>query len=397
MGAGDRRAASRIRTVEDARRGARRRVPRPVFDYIDGAAEAEVTMRANRAALEAMRFVPRMAATEGAPGPDLTTTVLGTPLAFPVVLAPVGFTRAMHPEGDVAGARAAAAAGTVFTLSTMTGHTMGEVAAASTGAAPWFQLYPLGGRDRAEVLVDRARDAGFSGLVVTVDTQFPGNRERDLRHGVGMPLRLDARNALRFAPRVAGHPRWLLDAARDRFSFELTNAQGLGTPERPMSVDDALVQWLFAPLRWEDLAVLRRRWDGALVVKGVLGAGDARRAVGCGADAVVVSNHGGRQLDGAPASMPALAEVVAACGDEVEVLVDGGIRRGSDVVRALALGARGVMVGRAWAYGLAAAGEPGVSAVLSILRADVDRTLRLLGCPSVAALDRSFVRVPDGW
>lgn len=398
MGVGDRRAAGKIRTVEDARRGARRRVPRVVFDYIDGGAETEGTMRANRTAFESVQFVPRMAATEGTPGPELSTTVLSTPLAMPVVLAPVGFTRVMHPQGDVAGARAAAAAGTVFTLSTMSGHPMDEVAAArGTGPPSWFQLYPLGGRQRADVLVGRAEAAGFTGLVVTVDTQYPGNRERDLRHGSGLPQHLDVRTAFRLAPRVAGHPRWLLDVVRDRFRLQIVNSRGLGTLERPLTPQEAIIEWMFAPLRWEDIAAIRRRWRGKMLVKGVLTAEDARRSVDCGADAVVVSNHGGRQLDGAPATMPALVEVVEACGGEVEVLVDGGIRRGSDVVRALALGARAVMVGRAWAYGLAAAGQPGVSAVLSVLRADIDRTLRLLGCPSVSALDRSFVRIPGDW
>ena len=384
--------------MEDARRGASRRVPSVVFDYIDGGAETEVTLRANRSAFESVRFVPRMAATEGVPGPDLATTVLGTRLAMPVILAPVGFTRVMHPSGDVAGAGAAAAAGTLFTLSTMSGHPMAEVAAAAAaGPPPWFQLYPLGGRQRADVLVGRAETAGFAGLVVTVDTQFPGSRERDLRHRVGMPQRLDLKTAVRLAPQVVTHPRWLTAAARDRFRFEIVNARGLGTPEQPLSPEGAMVDWLFGPLRWEDIAALRSRWRGPLIVKGVLTGDDARRAVGCGADAVVVSNHGGRQLDGAPATLPALVEVVAACGEQTEVLVDGGIRRGADVVRALALGAKAVLVGRAWAYGLAAAGQPGVSTVLSLLRADLDRTLRLLGCPSVAALDRSFVRIPGDW
>jgi len=400
MGRGDQRTARRIQTVSDARRLARRRVPAVVFDYIDGGAESERTMLANLEALASVDFVPRMAVTSGTPGPDLTTTVLGTPLAIPVILAPVGFTRSMHPAGDVAGARAAAAAGTVFTLSSMSGHPMEEVASAYRDRAgeqggAWFQLYALGGRRGAEQLVERAQEAGYTTLVVTVDTQIVGSRERDLRHGASIPLRLDARTMLRFAPKVAAHPRWLLDAVGDRFHFEIVNAASLGTPEHPVSADDALIQWVLSPVTWDDFTWIRRRWRGPLVAKGVLTAADARRALDAGADAVVVSNHGGRQLDGAPATMPALVEVVDAVGDRAEVLVDGGIRRGSDVVRAMALGARAVMVGRPWVYGLAAAGEPGVTRVLSLFRTGVDRTLRLMGCPSVQALDRSWVRAHD--
>ncbi|MHB8220849.1 MAG: alpha-hydroxy acid oxidase [Acidimicrobiales bacterium] len=400
MGVGEQRTARRIQTVGDARRLARRRVPAVVFDYIDGAAESERTMRSNEKALAAIDFVPQMAVTSGTPGPDLTTTVLGASLAMPVIVAPVGFTRSMDPAGDVAGARAAAAAGTVFTLSSMSGHPMEEVAAsyrdrAGEQGAAWFQLYALGGRRGAEQLVERAQEAGYTTLVVTVDTQIVGSRERDLRHGASIPLRLDSRTMLRFAPKVVAHPRWLFDAARDRFRFEIVHAASLGTPDHPLSTDDALIQWVLSPVTWDDFDWIRRRWSGPVVAKGVLTAADAHRAIESGATGVVVSNHGGRQLDGAPATMPALVDVVDAVGDRTEVLVDGGIRRGSDVVRAMALGARAVMVGRPWVYGLAAAGEPGVSRVLSILRTGIDRTLRLMGCPSVRALDRHWVRVHD--
>ena len=422
MGIGARRAAGRIKTVEDARRMARRRVPRMVFDYIDGAAETEGTMRANRQAIEAVTFVPRMAATEGVPGPDLATSVLGVPVAMPVLVSPVGFTRGMEPGGDVAGARQAAAAGTVFTLSSMSGQTMEEVAAAYAEGARrvaggadasaaddgraaaddragglWFQLYKLGGREGAERLVARAERAGFTTLVLTVDTQIPGNRERDLRHGVSIPLRMDARTIARFAPKVLTHPRWLYDEARDGFASSIVNTRETGTDTPERTDDAALVQWILEPAHWDDLAWIRQAWAGPVLVKGVLGGDDARRALDLGATGLIVSNHGGRQLDGAPATMPALVEVLEAVGDRAEVLVDGGIRRGSDVIRAVGLGARAAMIGRAWAYGLAAAGEPGVARVLSILRTDMDRTLRLLGCPSVAALDRSYVKFPGDW
>lgn len=396
MGVGERRAQARIGTVADARRLARRRVPGPVWDYLEGGAGAETTLRANVDAFEEVMVRPRVAASVGMPPPDLRTTVLGTEVSMPLLLSPVGFTRMMDPAGDVAAAGAAGAAGTVFTLSSMSGHTIAEVAAAATGPA-WFQLYFLGGRTGAEQLVDRAKAAGYRALVVTVDTPVPGNRERDLRHGLSPPLRLDRRTIAKMAPRVLPHPRWLLDAARDRFQLELVNASSLDVDGVAMSSADALLHWLASPARWEDFTWLRAQWDGPVVAKGILTADDARRAVDAGADAVVVSNHGGRQLDSVSASLTALVEVVMAVGGQVEVLVDGGVRRGADVVKAVALGARAAMAGRAWAYGLAAAGRPGVDKVLAVLRQDIDRTMRLAGAATVADIDRTLVRVPAEW
>jgi L-lactate dehydrogenase (cytochrome) len=390
------RALATLRTVEDARRLARRRLPDVVFDYIDGAAETERTMAANRAAFETLGFVPEMAVPGRASAPSLATTVLGTELSLPIVLAPVGFTRAMAPGGDVAGAAAAKAARTLFTLSSMSGHTMEAVAAAANGPV-WFQLYGLGGRTGAEQLVRRARANGFTALVVTVDTPIPGNRERDLHHGVSLPLRLTRETAIRFAPQALRHPRWLLDFARDRFSMELALAAGLGSADAPMSVDEAVVRWVLEPVSWDDFGWLAEAFGGPVLAKGVLSAADARRAVDAGATGVVVSNHGGRQLDSVPASLVALREVVREVGGEVEVLVDGGVRRGSDVAKALALGARAVLVGRPWAFGLAAAGERGVTRVLEVLRGELDRTMRLLGVDDVHDLDARHVSVPESW
>ncbi|HTT86356.1 MAG TPA: alpha-hydroxy acid oxidase [Acidimicrobiales bacterium] len=382
--------------MADARRLARRRVPGPVWDYLEGGAGAETTLRANMAAFEQVQLRPRVAAAAGTPAPDLTTTVLGAEVSMPLLLGPVGFTRMMDPAGDVAAAGAAAAAGTLLTLSSMSGHAIAEVAAAAAGPL-WFQLYFLGGRAGAEQLVDRARRAGYRALVVTVDTPVPGNRERDLRHHLAPPLRLDRRTVVKMAPRVLPHPRWLVDAARDRFRLDLVNASSLLLDGKAMSSAEALLYWLGSPARWEDFAWLRRLWEGPIVAKGVLTGDDARRAVDVGVDGVVVSNHGGRQLDGVAPSVAALVEVVAAVGDQVEVFVDGGVRRGTDVVKALALGARAAMVGRAWAYGLAAAGRPGVDRVLTLLRQDIDRTMRLAGAASVAEIDETLVRVPRGW
>ena len=312
-------------TVEDTGRLARRRVPRAVWDYIDGGAGAESTLRANRTSIEAVQFRPRVGVTKGVPGPELATSVLGFEVAMPILMSPIGFTRMMDPLGDVAAARAAGKAGTIFTLSSMSGHTMDEVMSAATGPA-WFQLYFLGGRPGAEKLVARARDAGFSALAVTLDTQLPGNREREQRVGLHPPLKLDRRTMKKMAPQVAVRPRWLLDAAHDRFQLSLVNAASLGTPGQPMSSADALFHWIASPPTWEDFTWIRELWSGPILAKGIVTGDDARRAVDSGADAIIVSNHGGRQLDDVPAGLPALVEVVDAVGGQVEVLVDGGFR-----------------------------------------------------------------------
>jgi isopentenyl diphosphate isomerase/L-lactate dehydrogenase-like FMN-dependent dehydrogenase len=373
----------RIKTVEHAHEFARRRLPAPVFDYIEGAAGAEITARQNRQEIEDARFTPAMAT--GLAPRDLSTTVLGQSLSMPIILGPVGFTRSMHPHGDVAGARAAAAAGTVLCQSSMSGHTIEEVAAA-TDHPGWFQLYNLGGREGAEQLVARAQAAGCPVLMVTIDTPVPGNRERDLRYGASLPVRVNRRTIRAMAPYVAVRPRWLMDVARDHFSLSLANAVGLRREGRELTEDEALVYWVVEPFRWVDLARIRAMWPGRLLIKGVLSGDDARRALDLGADGVAVSNHGGRQLDQVAASLTALTEVVAAVGSRTEVLVDGGFRRGSDVAVALCLGARAVLLGRAWVYGLAAAGQPGVSRVLDAVRADLARTAQLLGVGSLADL-----------
>ena len=391
----DDRVAERITSVPHARVVASRRVPAPVRGYVEGGAGNERTLEANLAAVQAVRFRPRVGAASGAP-PDLSTTVLGTPVSMPVLLGPVGFTRMMHPQGDVAGAMAAAAAGTVFTHSSMSGHTMEEVLAASAGPA-WFQLYFLGGRAGAARLVGRAQDLGYSGMVVTLDTAIPGDRRRESRYGLSPPLRLDRTTVQRMAPYALLRPRWLADVARDGFFLDLVNAQGHSIDAQPMGEQEALIRWLGEPATWDDLEWIAQRFEGPVIAKGIMTADDARRAVDAGADGLVVSNHGGRQLDGSPATFAVLEEVVDAVGDEIEVLVDGGIRSGADVVRAVALGARAALVGRAWAYGLCAAGRPGVERVLALLRQDIDRTLRLLGVASIDEVDRSLVDVPVDW
>jgi L-lactate dehydrogenase (cytochrome) len=290
----------------------------------------------------------------------------------------------------VAAARAAGKAGTAYTLSTISGHRLEDVKAASAGPV-WYQLYIVGGREAAEEAIARARVAGFSALVVTVDTPIGGMRERDIRNGTLELLNGPPWSKLPFLPQLLAHPGWLTHFLLDGGVPTLPNVVIPG--RGPMLLDDARSALSRTAVTWADLSWIRDVWRGPILIKGILTGDDARRAIDEGAAGVVVSNHGGRQLDGAPATMRVLPEVVAAVNGRAVVLMDGGVRRGGDVVKALCLGARAVLVGRAYAYGLGAAGEAGVTRALEILRADLERTLKLLGCPSIAALDRSYVDV----
>ncbi len=391
----DVRTARRINSVERAQQLAHRRVIVPVENYIEGAAGHETTLRSNMAAVRSVQFVQRIGVTSGM-APDLRTTVLGTEVSMPVLLSPVGFTRMMHTSGDVAGAAAAGSAGTVFTLSSMSGHSMEEVVGASAGPL-WFQLYFLGGREGARHLVADARRLGFSAVVVTMDTQIPGDRRRESLYGLSPPLKLDPSTVTRMIPFVLRRPRWLLDQVVGGLQLELVNAVRPRPDGSTPTASEALLQWILEPPTWDDLSWIKEEFGGHVVVKGVLDADDARRAVDHGASAVIVSNHGGRQLDGVPATFAALPEIVHAVGERAEVLVDGGVRSGADVVRAVGLGARAAMIGRAWAYGLCAAGRPGVDQILSLFRQDMDRTLRLLGADSLSDVGDSLVRPPRGW
>ena len=385
-------ASPRVVCVEDLRSLARRRVPRAVFDYLDGGAEGEITLRENCRAFEEVTFRPRHAVA--VPGCDFRTRVLGFDLALPFLLAPVGYSRLMHPGGEVVAAREAGRAGTAYILSTISGHRLEDVKAGSTGPV-LYQLYLLGGRAAAEAAIERARLAGFGGLVVTIDTPVSGIRERDHRNGMKELIGGSFLEKLPFLPNVLAHPAWLTSFLLDDGLRSLPNV--VIPNEGPMQLLDVSAALASSAVTWADLRWIRECWRGPIVIKGVLTGEDARRAVDEGAAAISVSNHGGRQLDSVPASLRALPEVVAAVNGQVEVWMDGGIRRGPDIVKALCLGARAVLCGRAYAYGLAAAGDAGVARAIEILRADLDRTLRLLGCPSVAALDRSYVNVPKSW
>jgi len=364
-------------------------VPRALFDYIDGGAEDEVTMRENARAFEEVTFRPRMGvSTED---PRTSTTLLGTPLSMPVILAPCGLVRFMHPDGAPGVARAAAAQGTVSVLSTVAGTSLEDVAAASPGPN-WFQLYAPGGAPQGEQLVERAQRAGYTGLVVTLDTPALGHRERDVRHGVAQPFRFTAGSASRLAAQFAVRPRWLAGTVRDVITSRRAHAAAAGKGQETPTA--RLVAMGASPFSWDDVSTIRRQWSGLLAVKGILCADDARRAVDSGVDIVIVSNHGGRQLDGAPATLRVLPRIVDALGDTAPVVLDSGVRRGSDVIKAVAAGAAAVMIGRAYLYGLAACGEPGVRRILEILRSEMVRTLGLMGCPSVSDLDRSWLELP---
>lgn len=388
-------AAQRIRrphaviNVEDARRVAWRKLPRAVFDYVDGGAEDEVTLADNRRAFADVRFRPTMAVD--VPAPVLRTTLLGTAVDVPIVFAPCGLMGTVHPDAEPAVARVAQQTGTIAAFSTYTSTTLERIAAASS-SPKWFQLYFLGGRSGAERLVDRAAAAGYSALVLTVDTNVAGSRERDLRNGVSYPVRAGIREAMRFGPQVAVRPGWLYRFVRAGFPLEVANAAPVpGIDDRGGEPIDTAGSIFDAPPTWGDLEWIRERWQGPIVIKGILTGDDARRAVDAGADAVVVSNHGGRQLDGVPGTMRVLPEVVDAVGGRVEVMLDGGVRRGSDVAKALALGARAVLIGRPYIYGLGAGGERGVARVMQVLTDELTRTLQLLGCASVADLGPQWV------
>ena len=385
-------SSSNVINIADLRRIAEQRVPKVVFDYLDGGAEGEVTLRENCRAFEKVLFRPRQAVAFGKC--DLRVRVLGHELAFPAMLAPVGYSRMMHPGGEVAAARAAGEAGTGYILSTISGHKLENVKAATPGPA-WYQLYLIGGREAAEGAIERARKAGFSALVITVDTALAGLRERDPRNGMKELLSASVFAKIPFLPQVLVHPGWLTSFLLDGGLPKLENIVLPG--QGPMPLMDVNAGLARSAVTWADLTWIRQSWNGPIVIKGILIADDARRAADEGAAAVVVSNHGGRQLDCVSPTIQALPEIVAAVHDQVEVLMDGGVRRGSDIVKAISMGARAVLVGRAYAYGLAAAGLAGVRRALEILRTDVERTLRLLGCQSIEELDRSYVEYPCEW
>lgn len=388
---------ARRRSWETWRAAARRRVPRMIFDFVDGAAEDEVTRRRNRAAFDDIAFVGRV--LTGVGDRDLRTTVLDEALSLPLILAPTGMNRASHRSGEVAAARAAADAGIVSVLAGTSSASAEEVAAAAP-RPQWYQLYLYEDRARMLAKLETAKRLGYSTLVVTVDGVAAGNRERDVRNRLAIPIRVRpgmVLDALR-------HPRWLFGYlfGPPMVSVELAGRQGFWSrvfPGRNPSLA-AVMGDMFNPAQtWADIDLLRARWDGPLVIKGIMCAEDARLAVEHGADGIVVSNHGGRQLDALPASIEVLPEIVAEVGDEIAVLLDSGVRRGSDVVKAIALGADACLVGRAWVHALQADGERGVRSLIEDFRVEIDRVMALNGNRTIADIDAAAVRrrIPDSW
>ncbi len=377
-------------TIAEAQRRAERRLPRSVYLAILSGSERGLTLEDNIAAFGELGFAPHIADLAGKR--QMNTVVMGQEISLPVLLSPTGV-QAVHPDGEVAVARAAAARGTAIGLSSMASKPIEEVVAANPQTL--FQLYWSGSRDRIVQRLERAKVAGAVGLIVTLDWSFSHARDWGSPF---IPDHLDLKTMLRFAPEVLRRPRWLAHWARTGSPPELTVPNMVNADEPAPTFFEAYGEWMQTPPpSWDDLRWLRHRWDGPFMLKGVMRVDDARRAVDIGATAISVSNHGGNNLDGTPASVRALAAIVDTVGDSVEVLLDGGIRRGSDVVKAVALGARAVMIGRAYLWGLAANGQPGVENVLDILSSGIDSALLGLGRESVSELERADVLIPPGF
>lgn len=389
------RRRDQLLTVEDYRALAKRRLPRVAFDFVDGGAESEQTERENRRAFEQVWLRPQVGTAVGPP--DLSVKVLGTDIAMPVILGPTGMSRIIDPAGDLAAARAATKADTIFTLATRSGHSLEELAEACEGPL-WFQVYNISGRDSVEDALGRAEKAGYRAIAMTFDTQTGGKRERDLRNGTRQLLGENRIRALPYTPQLFLRPRWFWQRYRDGLIPTTPNVRSAdGTIPRLSTEQRESLNGHRMSIGWSDIDWVRGAWHGPILVKGILTAEDAKRAVDAGVDGIVVSNHGGRQLDCAPPSLAVLPEIVSVAGSHCEIFLDGGIRRGSDVVKALSLGAKAVLIGRPWVYGLGAAGQAGVEGVLSILRSDIARTLELMGCPRVTDLGRSSVKAPREW
>jgi L-lactate dehydrogenase (cytochrome) len=383
------RRLSRAASVADLRRIAERRLPAGVFDYIDGAAEDERTLAANEEAFAATTFRPRV--LRGVEKVDLTSSILGRPLSYPLVLAPTGFTRIADPEGELAVARAAARAQLPYTLSTLGTRSIEEVRAASDGRL-WFQVYAWRDRGLVREMVQRAADANYEALVLTVDTAVLGRRERDVRRGFSLPPTIGPSTIVD----GARHPAWswaFVNSEPIRFANVV--GRDVGDGASPVSLADYINTQFDPALAWDDVDWLRSIWDGAIIVKGIQTVEDAVLAAQRSVDVVCLSNHGGRQLDGAPATLSLVAPVRDAIGDGVELICDGGIRRGSDIAKAVAAGATAAMAGRAYLYALGAAGERGVDRLLEWFHADLVRTLSLLGVATIADLDRSLLHQPN--
>jgi isopentenyl diphosphate isomerase/L-lactate dehydrogenase-like FMN-dependent dehydrogenase len=384
-------ALPRVVNISDLRQIAERRIPRVVFDYLDGGADGEVTLGEACRVYDRVMFRPQGAVAF--PECNLRVRVLGMDLELPFLLGPVGSSRLFHPGGEMAAAHAAGEAGTAYIQSTLSGHRLEDSNAATRGPM-CYQLYLLGGRAAAEKAIERCRNAGIHALFVTIDTPVSGMRERDFRNNIKQLLARNASSIAPFLSQFVTHPQWLLSYFADGGLMKFPN---IVLPTGPMEYADVSVALEQAVVTWKDLGWIREVWGGPIVIKGVMTSEDALRSIDAGAEGIVVSNHGGRQLDCVLPTLRVLPEIAKAVNGQIEVMLDGGIRRGSDVVKAFCLGAKAVLLGRAYAYGLAAAGEAGVARAIEILRGDVMRTLKLLGVASLTELNRSHVEVPWEW
>jgi L-lactate dehydrogenase (cytochrome) len=379
-----------ITCIEDLRVLAKQRVPKMFYDYCDSGSWTESTYRANEDDFQKIKLRQRVAVDMS--NRTLVSTMVGRPVSMPVALAPVGMTGMQHADGEILAARAAAKAGIPFTLSTMSIGSIEDVAKATTEPF-WFQLYVMKDREFIDRLIGRAKAAGCSALVLTLDLQILGQRHKDLKNGLTAPPKMTLTNLLD----IAGKPGWwtgMMRAKRRHFGNIVGHVKGV----TDMSQLAAWTAEQFDPtLNWDDVKRIKERWGGKLILKGILDVEDAELAVRSGADAIIVSNHGGRQLDGAPSSIAALPEIVRAVGDRIEVLLDSGIRSGQDVIKALALGAKGVFIGRAYIYGLGAMGEPGVTMALDIIRKELDMTMALCGLRDVKQVSSNILVKPTTW
>lgn len=374
-------------SIEDLREAARRRLPRCVFDFFDGGAEDELTLRENRAAFDRARLLPKVLVDVSAV--DTRAALLGKPSALPLAVAPTGAAGFGWPGGDVAIARAAAACGIPYALSTSATASIERIAREAPGRL-WFQAYILKQRSHTLALIERARAAGYEALMITVDLPVGGLRERDLRNDFAIPFRFTSRNVLDFAT----HPRWLLRLLLAGMPV-MENLVGIAPQAQgAIGIASSVGRSYDASFDWDALRPIREAWPRALIVKGITRPADAERAVALGCQAIVVSNHGGRQLDGGVATLDALPSIVSVVAQRAEVWVDGGIRRGVDIVKALALGARAVLVGRATLFGACAAGEPGARRALAILQEELVRAMRLCGAPRLSEIDAGLLTRP---
>jgi len=373
-----------ITNIEDLRVLAERRVPRMFYDYADSGSWTESTYRANNADFAEMKFRQRVAVNME--NRTLATTMLGQPVSMPVALAPTGLTGMQHADGEILAAKAAEKFGVPFTLSTMSICSIEDVAANTTKPF-WFQVYVMKDRDFINRLIDRAKAANCSALVLTLDLQILGQRHKDLKNGLSAPPKLTIANILNMMTK----PRWclgMMNTSRRSFGNIVGHASSVSDMS---SLASWTAQQFDLSLSWKDVEWIKQRWGGKLILKGIMDEEDARLAVDSGADALIVSNHGGRQLDGAPSSIRALPAIVDAVGDKIEVQMDGGIRTGQDIIKAIALGAKGVYIGRPFLYGLGAMGEAGVAKCLDILRNELDLTMAFCGLTDIKKVDRKIL------